>query len=130
MVDYQNLQSCPISLTGVIPRQTKLKFIIHYTCGGSRKKKKWCGWIGMESTGRWSNGLGSLNPKCHYVRYEGVGWLASLFTPWICHCTCLQAIRPSRSPVVQVHAWCALGLTSILGSESIFLMQVFFKMPI
>ena len=28
------------------------------------------GWIGMESTGRWSNGLGSLNPKCHYEYQE------------------------------------------------------------
>ena len=24
----------------------------------------------MESTGRWSNGLGSLNPKCHYKYQE------------------------------------------------------------
>ena len=24
----------------------------------------------MESTGRWSNGLGSLNPKCHYEYQE------------------------------------------------------------
>ena len=29
-----------------------------------------CGWIGIESTGQWSNGLGSLNPKCHYEYQE------------------------------------------------------------
>ena len=45
--------------------------------------------IGMESTGRWSNGLGSLNPKCYYG-YQGMrvsvcvfllcGGLSTLFT--------------------------------------------------
>ena len=35
------------------------------------KLKGWVGgWIEMESTGRWSNGLGSLNPKCHYEYQE------------------------------------------------------------
>ena len=28
------------------------------------------GWFGMESTGQWSYGLGSLNPKYHYEYQE------------------------------------------------------------
>ena len=41
--------------------------------GGSRKKQqRRGGLIGMESTDRWSNGLGSLNPKCHY-EYQEMG---------------------------------------------------------
>ena len=39
------------------------------------EKNKGGGWFGMESTGQWSNGLGSLNPKCHYeyqIMREGV----------------------------------------------------------
>ena len=39
------------------------------------------GWIGMDSTDPWSNGLDSLNPKCHYENQELREWLTTLFTP-------------------------------------------------
>ena len=54
-----------------------------YTVADLEKKLKRGGWIGMKSTGRWSNGLGSLNPKCYYEYQEmrGGGELATLFTP-------------------------------------------------
>ena len=47
------------------------------------EKNKGSGCIGMESTGRWSNDQGSLNPKCHYEYQEmgGGGGLATLFIP-------------------------------------------------
>ena len=44
------------------------------------EKNKRSDWIGMDSTGRWSNGLGTLNEKCHYEYQEMTGWIATLFT--------------------------------------------------
>ena len=55
--------------------------------GASRNKIKGGDWIGMESTGRWSNGLGSLNQKC--LR----GGVVLFGSPPRHHCTRLLADR-------------------------------------
>ena len=74
----------------------------------------------MESTGRWSNGLGSLNPKCHYNYQEmsggggggGGGGLATLFTPGS---TTVICVRPTSRQAV---AYTTTLLLSLAWTES------------
>ena len=52
---------------------TLLKIITNEHSVVDLEKIKGVGRIGMESTDHWSNGLGSLNPKCHFIgKWVGV----------------------------------------------------------
>ena len=53
-------------------RQDNTYLSLCYTSRGALvgTRNRSMGRIGLESTGRWSNGLGSLSPKCHYEYQE------------------------------------------------------------
>ena len=62
----------------------------------------------MESTDQWSNGRGSVNPKCDYEYQEMRGWggdggLATLFTPGSATGACIMCVCVRARACVRVY---------------------------